>query len=444
MTEQAFYIPHLRTRLPDGNSKLQEDERRDREYDNERRLEQEMMIDGPSPLSSSSLSSMMNLDESDDSFLSSTSSENDFEKEMATYKSNADRQLLQTIFDSSPDEGSDGLTFDEKETVDRLLESVEEMKEDGKDLTSKDSEKVVETDQKPVKETRFGLANANIDESNMNEAAKNNSASKKGKEAEIIQSIAKPMATGDWSKFQTMKKNKPRPKDNPILRDWKKRLANSPSIIDLESKKKTRPLPPFPSNEHFVGIWKLDSTPGGKVIDEEKMLIDPNASENMVLRVDRTVGGGPILDTENLHRAAGGTWKFFQAQYVGPSQSEGNMESSVKTRLRIRLLIPPRKERVLVFEGEVKQGGFASAESISQDNINELRKSSFSNLIGQQDNVKSVDTDASFLQCSGEMWLENVRGDKKRSKVGKFTLSKRQQNERNYQYSIPAPQRYQD
>ena len=94
--------------------------------------------------------------------------------------------------------------------------------------------------------------------------------------------------------------------------------------------------------------------------------------------------------------------------------------------------------------GEVKRGTFASPESVSQENMNELRKSSFANQFGKKEEYGSINSDSWFMQCSGEMWTENVHGNKNRSKVGKFTMSKREQRETNYQYSIPAPQRYQD
>ncbi len=422
MTEQAFYIPHLRTPLPDGNTKLQEDERKDREYDNERRLEQEMMIDGPSPISFG------------DDF--TESSELQFEKDMATYKSNADRQLIQTIFDSSPDENNNSVQFDDTIDVDELIsQSMKDVSIDNNDNVQKNQPKngveTLSVEDKKADQPKKDNGNGNDDID-----------AQQSRETEIIQSIAKPMATGDWSKFQK-KKDKPRPEDNPILRNWKERVANNPNVIDVQRRER-QPLPPFPSDEHFIGIWKLESTPGGKVIDEEKMLIDPNSSENLVLRVDGTIGGGPILDTENLHRAAGGTWKFFQAQWVGSTQT-GSDEDALTTRLRIRLLIPPKKERVLVFEGQVKQGTFASPESVSQENMNELRKFSFANQLGKNEGIESLDNSTSLsLQCSGEMWTENVRGERNRNKVGKFTLSKKEQRETNYNYSIPAPQRYQD
>lgn len=400
MTEQAFYIPHLRTRLPDGNTALQDDERKDREYDNERRLEQEVMID--------------DYEVNDDS-----SSETKFEKDMATYKSNADRRILQTIFDASPSE-IDSSVFDFDE----------------------------EGDEEDVTRATFNL----IDENN--ESSSRILDDSDLRKAEIIQSIAKPIATGDWSSLQR-KKEKPDPKDNPILRNWKQKMAENPTILQSDAKdmNRSRQLPPFPSDEHFVGIWQLEIIPKGSIFDEATNPFgnDQFSNENIVLRVDGTTAGGPILDVENQHRAAGGTWKFFQALWIGPSDEETEVPV-VKTRLRIRLLIPPLKEKVLVMEGEVINGALVSPESISRDNLKEMRKSVFDSFVGnarEQNSVNPSIGGKSFLQCSGEVWCEDATkadgsGEKKRLKVGRFHLGKRKEEGNNYKYSIPAPQRYQD
>ena len=217
-------------------------------------------------------------------------------------------------------------------------------------------------------------------------------------------------------------------------------------------KEDVRPkLPPFPSDEHFVGIWRLMTTPSGPSIDEERLMgaldTDPSASENLILRVDGTTAGGPILDTLSQHRASGGTWKFFEAEWIGKTDNDDDIDM-VQTRLRIRLVIPPEKERILVMEGEVKRGSLPSAYSISQENMKQLRSSgSFgispqkkkSNTEANQENEETKDE--VFLQCSGEAWVEDRSG--KRSKLGPFSLLKmKDRNE--YTYTIPAPKRNQD
>ena len=55
-----------------------------------------------------------------------------------------------------------------------------------------------------------------------------------------------------------------------------------------------------------------------------------------------------------------------------------------------------------------------------------------------------------FMYVTGEAWVEDaVEGDSRngrnRTKLGRFSLMKRKDRDPSqYQYSIPAPQRYQD
>ena len=67
-------------------------------------------------------------------------------------------------------------------------------------------------------------------------------------------------------------------------------------------------------------------------------------SENLILRIDGTTAGGPILDPETNQKAAGGTWKMID-------DGNGNVN------LRIRLVIPPKKERVIEMMGTVDRLG---------------------------------------------------------------------------------------
>jgi len=85
---------------------------------------------------------------------------------------------------------------------------------------------------------------------------------------DIIGSISKPIATGDWSKWKKEKKHKPKPEDNPMLKNWREHCtlaAGSPSLL-LKKKEK---LLPYPSDEHFVGVWRLVSTPRGPSLDQQ-------------------------------------------------------------------------------------------------------------------------------------------------------------------------------
>ena len=170
----------------------------------------------------------------------------------------------------------------------------------------------------------------------------------------------------------------------------------------------------------------------------------------MILRVDGTTAGGPILDTQNQHRASGGTWKFFEAEWIGDQNDDqnGSERRNTRTRLRIRLVIPPEKQQVLVMEGEVRRGPLSSVYSIAQENMNQLRSSgSFGmspDTAESESSRKSEELEGDvLLQCSGEAWVEDRYG--KRSKLGPFSLLKMQDRSADdYTYTIPAPKRYQD
>jgi len=409
-SEQAFYIPHLRTKLPDGNAQLRKEEEQGKSYNNIRRSEEEIKMDYDG------------FNEGDEA--------QSFEKEMASFKSTADRRMLQTVYDLSPDEAEE--VGDIAETI--QAESREELKTIESTKPTVISSKVIKN-----KESRP-----------RSEMVKDEaSGARPERTEEIIGSIAKPITTGNWSN-EDKKQEKPLPQDNPILKNWRDRITSAGKVQESAPRKI---LSPYPSDEHFAGIWRLISAPGGALMDEEDLLEamagDTKSKENLILRIDGTTAGGPILDVENGHRAAGGTWKFFQAEWCGEDEEDG-AERQIQTRLRIRLLIPPSKTSVLVMEGEVKRGSIVSPESISKDNARELFSSSSFGMNKMADRSEDTDEpdDESYMFVSGEAWVENAPGAgdiQKRSRLGRFSLMKRKdRNPDQYQYTIPAPTRYQD
>jgi len=205
----------------------------------------------------------------------------------------------------------------------------------------------------------------------------------------------------------------------------------------------------------------------GELLDLEMEGVDASASENLILRADGRTAGGPILDVENKQRAAGGTWRFFQAEWVGENDDDdddddleggnGASESRVTTRLNVRLVIPPKKDKVLVMEGEVKRGGVSSALSSSEANLKEMRSLS-SSIDMMPDTADDGDTpppqtamddQTFFLQCTGQVWVEDAvagkGGERNRSMLGKFSMLKmKDRNPNEYVYTVPAPKKYQD
>lgn len=234
--------------------------------------------------------------------------------------------------------------------------------------------------------------------------------------------------------------------DNPVFqRLWEGRPQetskgqNTAVALDGTPPTEDAPFPPYPSNAHFVGAWRVITSP----LETENIPTiedaESKSSDNFILRVDGQIMGGPILDARYQHKAAGGEWKMFQAVRKSTSQisSEEGYPSAppmTQTRLRIRLLVPPEKNRALVMEGEVTRlvmpgadGGAATSSSPSEgwmmasggmldgmlQNLNDAKSS--------QLGAKGAE---GLLYCGGEAWMEDVEGGTNRKKLGPFSLMK--------------------
>ena len=152
----------------------------------------------------------------------------------------------------------------------------------------------------------------------------------KEKTKDVINSL------GSVKKNQVVEK-KPRYsiEDNPVFKAYKEGVLTDNKSRAVATKK----MGAYPGNEHFVGIWKVVVNPMGDIENTNT----EGGSENLLLRVDGTTAAGPTLNPETNQKAAGGTWKIFQ-------QENGDV------LLRIRLVIPPEKKRILVMEGRVSRG----------------------------------------------------------------------------------------
>ena len=190
-----------------------------------------------------------------------------------------------------------------------------------------------------------------------------------------------------------VKKDKPPIQDNPVFKAYKEGRLNAKAYVPKPSS--TPQLGPYPGKDHFVGIWKVVKSPTGFDVDDSRS----DTSENIVLRVDGTIAGGPTLDVETRQKAAGGTWKML-------TDEDGTV------RLRIRLVIPPKKERIMVMEGIVNRAG-------SQSNI-PMASNTFG--IPQLEELAKNNEDDESLQlmlCSGEVRLFQIAYQLGR----RFTLS---------------------
>ena len=216
------------------------------------------------------------------------------------------------------------------------------------------------------------------------------------------------------------KKEMPPIEENPVFQKYK----DGTLIPESKSPKKGKQLElgPYPSREHFAGIWRVISSPTGFPTEPE----EASQSENIILRIDGTIAGGPILDAETRQKAAGGTWKMTE-------QEDGNVN------LRIRLIIPPKKERILVMEGRVDRAALGTDIPMASKafGIPELEE--------RAKRATNRDMD-DLLHCSGDVHVEDAITKSNREDIGTFSIMKisgpKAPNE--YTITIPKPVRNQD
>ena len=188
----------------------------------------------------------------------------------------------------------------------------------------------------------------------------------------------------------------------------------------------------YPSDEHFVGIWRIVSSPNKNIYGNDSLMnIVPDSSENLVLRVDGGVAGGPMLNQLDKQKAAGGNWKMFQARWAGG----GDMPEMEQTRLRIKLIIPPEKNDFLVMEGKVTRVMMPRGSSSLSLNLNS------NNEVTDYSDVENKDSrNDYFLHCEGEVWVQDIEGTGKRTKLGRFTAMKLDSpRQGSLRYTVPPP-----
>lgn len=182
------------------------------------------------------------------------------------------------------------------------------------------------------------------------------------------------------------------------------------------------------NRELAVGFWSMIRSPTGFARERDDASTY-SSSDNLILRVDGTIAGGPILDPVQRHKAAGGSWRYME------SDNENNDGSKIKdASLQIRFIIPPKKDRVMVMEGRFKM------LSTLSDNTSDG---------ASNDNTLSVKDDDATYVCSGNVWIEDATTDiplfsssSVRDEIGTFTIVKILSNspmERNSQLTITIP-----
>ena len=502
-TENAFYIPHMKVDLPGAGKALDKKEKQDAQDAMKRMKEKEEAFGGPDgsggmmdfdKLKDAVLGSDGNVDDSTNGEEQYTYEETDrrmmealeeggilwegtkpdqsknFDKagalnedgasfdrdaldvprfdsmddEMRAARTDSERRMVQNMYDNSPSDTATGVEFVDVESVKSQNDSTTNSEPAKPALTSEEDFAVAAA--RAAVEKRRGDGSRVDPEETDSTSSSANAPDDEARKRAIVEKIRKPIATGDWSSAKP--KDKIRWQDNPVFKDWKGRVTMAE---DDGPEVETKPLPPFPSHDHFVGAWRMVSSPTSTFAMFGE---DSSISENLILRVDGLTAGGPILDMQNMQRAAGGTWKFFEAERIRKSEDE---EVERQTRLRVRLVVPPKKDRILCMEGHVQ---LISASAIGPKNIDAssmIAPGTFG--IPQAEEAKkkadraraeklvSGDDKAGedVLRCSGEVWIEDARTGDNRRKLGRFVMEKERISDTSkLVYTIPRPTRIQD
>jgi hypothetical protein len=228
-----------------------------------------------------------------------------------------------------------------------------------------------------------------------------------------IQGIIASRAKVQSEKELSRPKEKPPISENEVFRKYKE------GTLVPKSKDPPTPapvLPPFPSRQHCVGFWKILQSPTGFAVEET----DFRQTDNLVLRVDGTTAGGPILDPVARQKAAGGTWRLNDDE------------------LRIRLIIPPGKDRILVMQGKLQK--------VSMESEIQLAPSTFGIPALEERQARSSAELEDVFYCNGDVWVEDAITKKNRSDVGTFSLTKLNTptDPKEFTITIPQPVRNQD
>jgi hypothetical protein len=471
MSEASFYCHRATVDLPQGNQMLTKAEERDKAY-NEKRF---------SPETDREFST--NDDSNQDEPSTTTNPD-------PLFRNTIDANVIDTT--SRTTQESDVVTQDAEADQDQAIRKIMDRAEAERMYTSPSLDDVTmfadsstEVDEPTSPEELSPLENNNSNNNNLPYREEAPAAIDNSDRIRNIVNNRAYIRAREPQSLDKSKKEKPSIQDNPIFQDWRNKVAASnkdgSSRMDggVTSSTTTTPtMPPFPSNEYFVGIWKMMDYRMDDTNDDE----DDTMSENLILRVDGTTAGGPTLDSKLKQKAAGGTWRIFEAQKritnddSSSHHDEEEEEEVTSTRLRIELVIPPKKEQLFVMEGEVTRIQMPSSKSLNTDKflassapatfgIPELEqlvdssRETMANSLSEQ----TTKLEQGLLHCGGEAWLQDILvdspeddnaddsmiGNKKkrprRVKLGNFSIIKYESKDPSqYRYTIPPPRSVQD
>ena len=366
LTEQTFYLAHETVELPGGNDALSKHEKFHQDYSESRLQEAERR-----------------LEDEDDELLSL---DGDFVDPTLSHN----RKILESIYGKDSDLFENGLLQDveQKATDDWNLMKGSSSSLDTPGAWMEDLNGV-SMGTEIVAPPAAGSTDSRNSRTNETEATKTKSDLVTNSTEDVMQDRIRTIVDSRPSYNQRTlqekqdKKELPPLDENPIFMAYRNGTLgkHESSARDVLDSKKAA----FPSEEFMRGFWKIVRSPLNSP-DEPK---DDSRSNNFVLRVDKTVSGGPILDFDTQQKAGGGTWRV--------------LEAAEETLLRIRLVIPPKRERIIVFEGKVYKES-PSLESSSLVSMTILGATAFAK--GDTEDPKpSIEV----VRCSGKVRLENVQ-----------------------------------
>lgn len=234
---------------------------------------------------------------------------------------------------------------------------------------------------------------------------------------ERIRQTVESRARLQTEKALSQPKMKPPIAENPVFAKYK----DGSLVPEQEKPPPPKDLPPYPSREHCVGFWRVVSSPTGFAVEEG----DSSRSDNLILRVDGTTAGGPILDVETRQKASGGNWRLL-------------VDTAQNAELRIRLIIPPKKDRVLVMQGKLQRASMSSDFPMAKGTfgIPSLEERAKQSSSGIQD----------LIYCSGTVRLEDDITGLNSEDIGTFSIMKLDTpaDPSQFTITIPKPVRNQD
>jgi hypothetical protein len=374
--EQAFYLPELSVPLPQGNATLSKQEGNSEAYQEERMREAEQALKEDKPSAVEALQSKNNEVDEKDIMLTKT------------------RERLESLYSSS------SLLDQDESSVEEELES-----------------KITRDEDKSPSGFNKNAEATTEDPSALDDFAR-----------QRIQKAVASRARVQSEKELARKKVKPPIAENSIFQQYKDGTLVPEQPKALPTKQEQ--LPPFPSREHCTGFWRVVRSPTGFSVEDGTE--DSSRTDNLILRVDGTIAGGPILDQETRQKASGGTWRLLVAK-----EDDGGDGSAT---LRVRLVIPPLKERILVMQGKLEKVSVSSTDL-------PMASSTFGiPFLEERRAMASTNELDDLLYCSGDVWIEDSTTGLNRDDIGNFSLMKLNvpSDPSEFTITIPRPVRNQD